>query len=107
MKVRTATAPGANGILMIVFLKPEVIAELRKLRTSGRNPSEMLWYIKSQCDDDGVGLFGMKYFREAFDLSLTQVLSIPGWASGEIPDDRIDEYLLPELNQKYDGSRGD
>lgn len=83
---------------MMVFLKPEVICELRKLRTSGKRPSEMLRYIKSQCENEGLGLFAMKYFIEAFDLSLKQVLPIPGWASGEIPDERIDEFILPELN---------
>ncbi|MFZ6768541.1 hypothetical protein ACO0LM_15895 [Undibacterium sp. Di26W] len=85
----------------MIILNPEVIEELRKRRMSGENPSALLHYLKSQCPDNGgLGLMGMKYFREAFDFSLGQVLSIPGWASGEIPDERIDEFLLPEFNRK-------
>ncbi|MFZ6730587.1 hypothetical protein ACO0LG_01510 [Undibacterium sp. Ji42W] len=77
---------------------PEIIDALRKRSASGEKPSALLKHLGSEYPDDrGLGFTAMKYFREAFGLSLRQVLSIPDWVHGGISDERVDEYLLREL----------
>ena len=79
-------------------LNLEIIDALRKRRASGEKPSALLKYLGSEYPDDrGLGFTAMKYFREAFGLSLRQVLSIPDWVHGLISDERVDEHLLREL----------
>lgn len=76
----------------------ELIKELRRLRGLGTPPSELLRYIKEKYPEDTHIAFScMKYFREAFGLSIKQVSPIGGWCSGELSDEKVDAFLDEEM----------
>ena len=75
--------------------KTEIIAKLQSMASSGNKPSEMLRYLVLDLKIEQQ-LELMKFFTEAFNVSLGEVTAISGWwhdASAEMNDNDINHYI--------------
>lgn len=79
-------------------LDPELIEELRRMRKLGASPFDLLKHIKKKHPENIYIVFPcMKYFRDAFGLSIKQASPIGGWDSGELSDLEVDAFLNEEM----------
>src|SRR5687768_14063456 len=87
----------------MIELSPEIIDKLRLMASAGATVSQLLRETIRRMPSNQQGtLYLVKYFREAFHLSLRSVAPIGGWdesGKGEITDERIEELLRPEMQQ--------
>ena len=75
--------------------KTEIIAKLQNMANSGEKPSNMLRYLVLELKIEQQ-LELMKYFAEAFDVSLGEVTAITGWwhyETAELNDNDINHYI--------------
>lgn len=77
-------------------LDPTLLASLRSMARQGRSPSEMLRTLKRSLGEETHILTLLKYFRQAFDLTLAEVKPIAA-LSRQKPREVEDEALLNEL----------
>jgi hypothetical protein len=73
----------------------KIIAKLQSMARSGEKPSGMLRYLVLDLKIEQQ-LELMKYFTEAFDVSLGEVTAISGWwhdDSAELNDNDINHYI--------------
>ncbi len=75
--------------------KTEIIAKLQSMANSGEKPSDMLRYLVLDLKIEQQ-LELMKYFTEAFDVSLGEVTAITAWwhdETAELNDNDINHYI--------------
>lgn len=78
---------------------PELIAEIRRLRESGKRSADILRVLSERGVLPGIGM--MIYFCEAFDLKFEDVVSIGGWSpdgTGDLSDEAINGFLDKAIN---------
>jgi hypothetical protein len=82
-------------------LLPEIVEHLRVMASTGATVPQLLREIISRIPNTHSPTFSLVlYMREAFHLSLRAVTPLGGWdegGKGEITDDRIEEFLRPEM----------
>ena len=77
-------------------LNVQLIKKLREMQAANKIVSEMLTEILLvHREDPQIKVLSMKYFREAFGLSMAAVTPIAGWSGfgGELQDEQIDELI--------------
>ena len=84
-------------------LLPEIVKKLQQMASTNASVPQLLREaIKLLPSDQRGSLYLIIYFREAFHLSLKSASPIGGWSesgNGEISDERIEEFLRPEMLQ--------
>jgi len=84
-------------------INPAMVEHLRVMARQGHTPSQILReLIRRLAAEKPHKVTLVQYMREAFCLTLRQASPIGGWAddgSAELSDDKIDHFILPEIEQ--------
>jgi len=87
--------------------KTEIIAKLQSMANSGKKPSDMLRYLVLDLKIEQQ-LELMKFFAEAFDVSLGEVTAVTGWwhdATAELNDNDINHYISEVVGNYVNASK--
>ena len=82
-------------------IDPRIVAHLRSLVREDRSVSHALKTLHGMLPSDQRNMVAIiDYAKEAFCLTLHEASPIAGWdaeGAGEIPDERLDELLVPAV----------
>lgn len=81
-----------------MMLDNSLIKELKVMKEKGVSVVDILKKIKNfHSDEPQIKLLCMKYFRESYGLSMSDVAPISGWCGlgGELTNEQITNLLLP------------
>ncbi|MFZ6874091.1 hypothetical protein ACO0LF_18695 [Undibacterium sp. Di27W] len=73
----------------------KIVAELQRLKSLGLPPSALLKYLKNELPVVS-GLYFIKYFRVAFDMSLKAASPVASWLTDGLSDERVDQFISEE-----------
>ncbi|MEJ2613058.1 MAG: hypothetical protein P8179_24135 [Candidatus Thiodiazotropha sp.] len=79
-------------------INSELVEKLRSMKTSGATIFKLLEQIQfTHKEDSLIKPLSMKYFREAFGLSMSEVTPLGGWCGfgGELSNEQINELIKP------------
>ena len=72
-----------------------IVEELRRLKSLGHPPSALLNYLKNELPVVS-GVYFIKYFRDAFGMSLKAALPVASWLTDGLSDERVDQFISEE-----------
>jgi len=81
-------------------INDELVEKLRIMRENGATVVELLEKIKStHKEEQQIKPLCMKYFRESFGLSMSDITPIGGWCGfgGELSNEQVSELIKPCL----------
>lgn len=85
-------------------LHPEIVEEMRRMARGGHSPRDMFRLLKKVLGSDSHILTILKYFRQAFGLSLSEVKPIAALSRNEKReienDDLLNELLIPKIMER-------
>ena len=111
MKLRYSGPPGALVLQFyqrrpVMTLDKKIIAELREMKMAGSQVHEMIAFVKQKTESPpDSSILIIRYFKDAFCLSLYDVLPIQGCSAlgqNAYSDDEINEVLGSKIEKTRD-----